>query len=311
MYHLISDDNVIHIKHLYKIRSLKQFEEDLEFFVREFNILTVHDLRTDEQWGRIPEKGGFLLSFDDGLREFHDIVAPVLLKKGLSAICFLNTDFIDNKDLFYRYKASILVENLRKKKLHKQDILKIKAWCINNNLEWDEHGRFLLSIAYQDRAQLNELADLFSVDLREYLNIYKPYLTTTQITSLIKQGFVFGAHSIDHPYFQDISADQQIHQITRSMTEIDRKFQQDYRLFSFPFTDYGLSAGLFKTIFNAVQPVADLTFGCAGLKKDITERHIQRIPLESGTFSASEIISGEYLYFMFKALFNRNKISRI
>ena len=37
------------------------------------------------------------LTFDDGFRELHDVVAPILLRKGIPATFFVNSAFIDNK----------------------------------------------------------------------------------------------------------------------------------------------------------------------------------------------------------------------
>ena len=55
-------------------------------------------------------QGKVFLSFDDGLREVYTIIAPILKERGLPATFFITTDFIDNKKLFYRNKASLLIE---------------------------------------------------------------------------------------------------------------------------------------------------------------------------------------------------------
>ena len=54
-------------------------------------------------------KNAFLLSFDDGLKEVFTTIAPILLKKGVPASFFINPCFIDNNELFYRYKISLLI----------------------------------------------------------------------------------------------------------------------------------------------------------------------------------------------------------
>lgn len=309
-YHLVSDAEIIHIKHLYNVRKIKEFERDLDFFLREYNPLDVCELMSSMKMGHKMKKKGFLLSFDDGLREFNDIIAPILLKKGIPAICFLNSAFIDNNDLFYRYKISILIERLSKQQL--SDSLKkyIKAWVIEKNMPFDESGKFLLSINYLNRHYLDELANILDFDFQIYLKKYLPYLTSDQVSSLLKQGFSFGAHSVDHPQYSDLSINQQLHQTTQSINEIANKFNLEYKLFSFPFTDYHISNQFFNTIFSKNQNLADLTFGSAGLKKDECKRNIQRIPIEIGSFSAKEIIYGEYIYFLFKSLLYKNVIKR-
>jgi len=120
-YHSVSDKELPHLKHLYPIKGVKEFITDLDFLLSHFVPVDYHEFlklaRNKDQKG----KCAFLLSFDDGLKEFHDIIAPILLKKGIPAICFVNSGFIDNKDLFFRFKASLLVEEFtRNPKLLKE-----------------------------------------------------------------------------------------------------------------------------------------------------------------------------------------------
>ena len=53
-----------------------------------------------------------VLSFDDGLVECHQVIAPLLMTKGVPATFFLNNHFIDNRDLFFRYKASLIIDQV-------------------------------------------------------------------------------------------------------------------------------------------------------------------------------------------------------
>ena len=54
----------------------------------------------------------FHLAFNDGWREFHGFIAPVLLDKGIPATCFLNSALIDNKELFYRFRSNLSIERI-------------------------------------------------------------------------------------------------------------------------------------------------------------------------------------------------------
>jgi peptidoglycan/xylan/chitin deacetylase (PgdA/CDA1 family) len=309
VYHVVSDVEVIHIKHLYPIRSSKQFERDLDFFLREYEALSVSDLKLLTGTAN-PHKPGFLLSFDDGLSEFYHVISPILIKKGVPAICFLNSAFIDNREMFFRYKASILVEAIRKINTTATVAKELQSLAIQHQLVYDRRGNFLLGPGYANRSVLDDFANLLQVDFRRYLDEHQPYLTRQQITELVKQGFVFGAHSIDHPSYSEIPYDQQIFQTVQSLSDIAGICNPEYRLFSFPFTDHGIRAHFFQSIFSSGESIADLTFGTAGLKKDTFDRNLQRIPIETGNFPAEQIVYGEYLYYMAKALFHKNRIQR-
>ncbi len=305
-YHLVSDEEVIHIKNLYRVKSVEEFEDDLDFFLKNYEPVDFHEFISDKK----VKKNRFLLSFDDGLREFYDVVAPILKRKGVPAICFLNSGFIDNKELFFKYKASILIENLKTSKFSSAKEKELKNWFQTKGLAYNNHFQSLLSVNYQNKGILDELATLLDVCFPEYLLQQKPYLETGQIKELIAQGFHFGAHSIDHPFYAKISEEEQFRQTKQSIDEITSLFKLDYRLFSFPFSDYGVSKSFFEKIFDAVHPVADITFGTAGIKKDTCFYNKQRIPVENGNYTAKEIIYAEYLYYICKAFLGKNVIKR-
>src|SRR5690606_37008030 len=99
-YHLISDQDVIHVKHLYSVKHTQAFERDLDFLLKNYEAIDLNTLEGLIHQDKPIDKKVFLLSFDDGLSQFYDIIAPILRRKGIPAVNFLNSAFIDNKDLF-------------------------------------------------------------------------------------------------------------------------------------------------------------------------------------------------------------------
>ena len=112
LYHVVSDEPLAHIRHLYPVKSVAAFRADLDYLLKYLEPIDLLVLQDHVSGKKRLEKPGFLLTFDDGLREFHDVVAPILQEKGIPAVCFLNNGFLDNDGLFFRYKASLLVEAL-------------------------------------------------------------------------------------------------------------------------------------------------------------------------------------------------------
>jgi peptidoglycan/xylan/chitin deacetylase (PgdA/CDA1 family) len=309
-YHVVSDEEVPHVKHLYTLRTTKQFIQDLDFFLKYYKPIGISDLLGTIHNGRPFSGKCFLLSFDDGLREFHDVAAPILKQKGVPAICFLNSGFIDNKDMFYRYKASLLIERLQKMNYQADNKNFPESWFHENDLPFSDDYHGLLMISYADRHLLDELALKLDVDFDEFLLKQRPYLDPVQIFSLIQQGFTFGAHSIDHPEYRFLEEEEQIRQTSESIDLVSKRFGIMEKLFSFPFTDYGVKKTFFEKVFDPERPMADLTFGGAGLKGDSVRRNIQRIPFEGTFLNAKQILGTEYLYYMIKAIFGKNRIKR-
>ena len=309
LYHLVSDAPVPHVRHLYPVKTVAQFSQDLDFLLKHFQPIDLPELLRLIKTGRPPARNALLLTFDDGLREFHDVIGPVLQAKGVPAVCFLNSDFLDNKGLFYRYQASLLLEALAREPGLAQ-IPAARAWLAAHAAPGQDLRAAVLSIDYPRRAALGVLALALGVDFDLYLRTQQPYLTTPQVRAMQAQGFHFGAHSCDHPEYRLIPLAEQLRQTRESAAAVAAAFQPAHQTFAFPFTDFGVSDAFFQQIHQPGSPLA-LTFGCAGLKHEPWPRHVQRVPLETpDARGAHEIVPTEYLYFLLKALLGRNTIRR-
>mgnify|MGYP001161807323 FL=1 len=304
LYHAVSDNCPLHIKNLYPIKNVKAFENDLDFLLKYFTPIECIDLIERKPLKR----NSLILTFDDGLREVYDIIVPILLRKGIPAAFFVNTAFIDNKDLFYRYKASVLIEMLGNADngLHKkiQQTLKIELSNINSIKS------AILKVDYMNRELLDTIANILGFSFKDYLNEQKPYLSLNQLIEIQSKGFVIGAHSIDHPEYYKIPIQEQLNQTIESVNWVKNNLQPRYNLFAFPFTDFNVSKDFFDKIFTDKKADLHLSFGCAGLKDDYHKQHLQRIPMEVKKYSAEKVLRNEYRDYLLKSLIGKNKIRR-
>ncbi len=298
-YHTISDTEIPHIKHLYRVKNRKEFEKDIDFLCQYFQPIDYPTFCKIKNGTIKPQKRCFLLSFDDGLAEFYHIIAPILIKKNISAICFLNSKFIDNKDLFYRYKASLLINFLTK---NPKQLSYTPFATIN------EAKKNILAINYTNKQQLDIWAKKLNFSYEGFLQKQKPYLTTEQIKELQQKGFYFGAHSIDHPEYFRLSLEEQIQQTQKSVRKIQEDFNITYKIFAFPFTDFKVSKNFFEIIKK--EKICDTTFGTAGLKKDTISNNYQRIPCEDNDYLAQQIIKKHVFLSTIKQCIGKNKIIR-
>ena len=108
-YHTVSDKKLPYILN-YPYRNSAEFEKELDYFLNYFKPVALDYLLKNPK----PKEKVFHLSFDDGLKECSHIIAPVLLRKGIPATFFVNPGFVDNKTLFHRYKASVVLSELNK-----------------------------------------------------------------------------------------------------------------------------------------------------------------------------------------------------
>jgi peptidoglycan/xylan/chitin deacetylase (PgdA/CDA1 family) len=253
------------------------------------------------------EKPQFFLSFDDGLRENYEIIAPVLKEKGIQAAFFINSAFVDNKQLFHKYKCSLLIDALLQTSETRKltDIVKLLG---TNNYNIKQLTKIIRELNYSNLKTIDEISKILDVNFNEFLSKNKPYLTTEQILELSSQGFIIGAHSVDHPEFFLIDEKDQKRQITDSLMFLEKLGVKE-KYFAFPFTDYKVKATIFDTFTNGTKNI--ISFGTAGLKRDLANLHIQRIPMEEKKMnSAKSRIRKEYSYYLLKSLVGKNKLSR-
>lgn len=279
-YHAVSAQDLLHTNNLYKTKTPQQFEADLDYLLLNY-------------------KEKLQLSFDDGLSCCYHTIAPILKKKGVQAHFFINPSFINNAALFYRYKVALLINKCT---LHKPTFNAFANRVKANPVE------YLFNITYAEQNILNELASIAEISFDDYLKQHQPYLTEQEVNSLVNDGFLIGAHSMDHPPFYQISFDEQVKQVVESINYVRTVFNINYAHFSFPFTDWGISKKLFDYLY--LNKLVDATWGCAGLKHDSRNPlHQQRIALDLIATNAQQHIKKEWLYYQLKSIINKNTIN--
>ena len=148
----------------------------------------------------------------------------------------------------------------------------------------------ILRIPYKKNSLIDQIASLLGIDFSLFLQDRKPYLTSSQISGLLSDGFTIGSHSCDHARFPELSLGEQIEQIRSSIELITKKFSIDYRVFAFPYSDRGVNTSLFQAISDDI----DASFGTHGLKEDPVKTHFQRISVEKYNQSARKTIKYHY-----------------
>lgn len=305
-YHLVADETPQYVTHLYKPKTTKQFKQDLNVFLAYYKTISLKRIVRSLKGNKIIKNASFHLTFDDGLQNFYTEVAPILLKKKIPATIFLNTDFVDNKDLFFRYKANLLIEHYSNATKIEQDMYRN---FINEkqktNSDIDIKG-FLLGIKFKEKHFLDELESQINYSFSDFLNIKKPYLSLAQIKELQEQGFTFGAHSCNHPLYTDLSLKEQLKQTKESLNWLDENINPKQKAFSFPFHDIGVT----KEFFIKMEPYLDISFGTSGFKKEEISFHLHRLDMEKSNGNTKQFLINEYLKLAVKIPLGKHKIKR-
>jgi peptidoglycan/xylan/chitin deacetylase (PgdA/CDA1 family) len=268
--HIVTDAAPPHVRHLFPVPTIAKFEADLDALVREYRPLRMTDLdalprRRDEPVSPLT----FVLSFDDGLREVHDVVAPILRRRGIGAIFFVNTATLDNKQLMWRHKVSLLIDRYR------QDRSRVPPPLAGRpGASWEAT---LKALPYGNAEILDDVARSLGVDFDEYLRTAKPYLTTDQVLGLARDGFEIGSHSDTHPYFDELSVADQEKEIATSVASL-RALGLPCRYFAFPFHDQGVASSIFRHLRDLDIRVS---FGTSEGRVDSVASSFQRFAIDA------------------------------
>jgi len=297
-YHTVSPESLAHVSHMYRVLKPLEFEKDLDQLLLNFDALSLGDYL--ENKGVKRAKPAMVLTFDDGLKGCHEFIAPLLKKKGVPAVFFLNNKFIDNKGLFYRYKASLLIHQVREDCRARE---KVAAFL---KIDMEQIETSIRMIGWDQRALLDALAVEAEVDYTFYIRSRQVYMNSDEVEDLLKWGFDIGAHSSDHVDFTHLDAGQMKEQVKASIKDLQKRFNTNTAYFSFPFTSDGVPGELINSLLD--EGTAGALLGTAGLKRTDRRSYIQRIPMEKYHVSALDTLKCEYLYYLLKMPFGRNRL---
>ena len=218
LYHAVSDVNEPHLKHLYNVRTTAMFEKDLDTFLKYYKPMALDELvkRSRREDIKIM-KPRFFLSFDDGLRSCKEVIAPILKRKGIPATFFVTSGFVDNNELFFRHKISLIIDSLKNKNVNESQRKEISNILNFEEFNTEMISKYLLGLQNRGYGHLDKIGVVLNIDFKEFLRLEKPYLFEEEIAELIKDGFTFGAHSVDHVNFKDISFLERHQQVVQSV----------------------------------------------------------------------------------------------
>ena len=304
-HHTVSNNFLPHIGHLYPYKNEEQFEKDIIYLKKNFEPIHPDELLVFIEKNNSLPKNKFLLSFDDGFKEVHDVVAPILKQHNLPALIFINPKFIDNIEMFYRNKLSLLIGEVLK---NKKDIKILKAVASLLKKTTDDVNEIVLHLKNirKETGLINELAALLNFSFSDYLQAKQPYLTLAQLHSLKEQGFTIGGHSYSHPYYSQLNLMQQMEETNSSLDFVQTNKLCDKRYFSFPHSDTSLP----QNLFTELKKNTDLLFGIQNQKIELENNMLHRFNAERPSLALEKQVKGILLYSWANEKLGKNKIIR-
>ena len=314
-YHMVSEKAVPLTEHLYPHRDVKLFEQDLIYLKENYEVISFIDLLAERLPAGRKGKPAVFLSFDDGFHECYSLVRPLLLKHGLQCMFFINTNFIDNANMYYRNKVSLCIDRLT---VLDTDQRREKLARISERYEVqleseESFVRWIKSITDDDL--IDEICSILEIDISFYLSEHKPYMSAHEINKLISDGFTIGAHSQRHQKLGRLSESEIKVEIVGSCDLIRSITGEEYVPFSFPNTATGIDRDYLNRILQENSTIG-LLFDAKGLELD-RDFIYNRIWVESpklnagGSESLQHVIKTAYKDYLLQEMDRRRRSKRI
>lgn len=244
--HIVTDTPNPFTAEIYRVPTVRAFCQTLDFLQENFEFVTLAEVIGHFRDGaRLPEYPIFL-SFDDGLCETADVIAPILKERGISATFFVTARALDNRYLFYGHRRSYLLTSIQA--MGMPSVLRRSVGALFGLSEPHPAQETIcqalrgLSVhAAGDCARLDECAEVMGVNWQDVLDTEQPFLTTEQAKELLSDGFSLGAHGTDHSKFAYLNEPDRRRDLRRSLDFMADAFGLNDIAFAFPHSHKGVT----------------------------------------------------------------------
>ncbi|MFY9532033.1 MAG: polysaccharide deacetylase family protein [Candidatus Acidiferrales bacterium] len=269
MYHVVSEKQLPHIRHLYSYKTPDALEEDVRFIKQTFNLVSFEELLLCVSNGRRWAKPIAFISFDDGMAECFQYARPILLEHHVPCIFFISTGFIGNKMACYRHMVSLCIERVVQATSDTRSLMLRALRDAVDCAAFDVEGfvKWIKGLKWADRHALDVACRTLGVDERTFLQDVQPYMTVEQLTQLASDGFALGGHGRVHVQLGQVQQPELEAEIVESC-KIIREISKAERVpFAFPFSGSGVDRRLLCDIM-ARNPFISLVFDTQEFAKD-------------------------------------------
>ncbi|WJW76712.1 polysaccharide deacetylase family protein [Thiohalobacter sp. IOR34] len=245
-YHYIRDDNPYNVNAL----RISDFEKQLNYFIDNFSPLYPNDLLNAVEQNSEPPPG-FLLTFDDGLKEHYKVAYRLLRERGLSGIFFPNISHLIGGNIPLVNKLQVVLGKLGIKKLEQYLLDRYKTHPQGRRLNAIpsapvkikrldnmrvQNIKYFMNFTLDEHVSNDLINDIFEGvvgDVRRY--IAENFLTEREILEMHDNGMVFGGHSVTHPYLTSVDYARKEYEILESINYLSSMLGDTVKYFCYPY----------------------------------------------------------------------------
>jgi peptidoglycan/xylan/chitin deacetylase (PgdA/CDA1 family) len=282
-YHLVSRGLDAHLSQLYtSVHSVKSFGRELDCITKFFTPISASQLIVHLRAGKPLPNNSCLITFDDGYREVYQLAFPELARRRIPFVFFLTSQFVGNHVLFVENTISLILNIC--KELPALEINVLRVLADNGELVDGTMEQCLRRVSYKRRFLIDAAAQACGFDSREYAVKNRPYVTVEEVREMVASGLVeVGAHGVDHARNEELDSEEQIRQVSESISYISQQFDPPHKLYAFPYSDRAVDSDTYEKIFRQVG--VDLAFGTGELRIAADPRIVHRCWMDSNVIT--------------------------
>lgn len=215
--------------------SLKNFETQIKYISRNYEILSLDKLVEGIQSGKSLPKKAVVVTFDDGYKDNYLHAYPIFQKYHIPATIFLATGYINTGKLFWWDKVAYIIHHTSLKKLKLENL---GSYSLQSELDKSRANSIIterLKKFPENKKNLliEKLLDICQVEIPSDLG-KKLILSWEEVKEMSNEGVAFGAHSVSHPILINIPLKQAKKEIIQSKKDIEEKLSKKVTSFSYP-----------------------------------------------------------------------------
>jgi len=216
-----------------------QFDQHMQELRRNWNPVSVEQVRQSIEEGiPLPDKA-VLVTFDDGFRNNLTVAQPILEKYQIPAIVFITTDMIGTGKLIWTVE---LIERLVS--WEKTRFTLGETEHILPPPDTPERTRTVSSIMGALRSASPQESQAFVEQVRSQTTLdFSPdwkkelyeFMNWEEVRQIQQKGFAIGAHTVSHPILSKLEPEQLERELKRSKEQIEQEAGTNIDTIAYPF----------------------------------------------------------------------------
>jgi peptidoglycan/xylan/chitin deacetylase (PgdA/CDA1 family) len=240
-HHLASPDDVLPLDEGVKDADAEGLDRQLAFVRRYFDAIGIDELRSFAAGTGTLPPNPLLVTFDDGYRDNHDVVLPILLRNGLRATFFIATDYVERRRLYWWDRLSWMLRRARCEVLRLE--YPYREAIPLGDLEARRHAARRVQRIVKDHVGLDlrrfldgveraSGATLSAADERRFADAV--VMTWTHVRNLRAAGMDVQSHTASHRVLQTLAPHDLERELVTSRAVLEDVLGEPVRAISYP-----------------------------------------------------------------------------